>query len=84
MNGKVFLEWVETQLIPALPQKYLLVLDNAPYHNIRTDDSNAPTSSSRKQEMQDWLSSRGIEFEPKALKPQLYNIIKEILLIQNR
>ena len=77
MNGKVFLEWVENQLIPALPPKSLLVLDNAPYHNIRTEESIAPTSSSRKQDMKDWLQSRGIEYDEKALKPQLYDMIEE-------
>ena len=77
MNGKVCLEWVENQLIPALPTKSLLVLDNAPYHNIRTEESIAPTSASRKLEMQTWLNSRGIEFEPQALKPRLYELIKE-------
>ena len=77
MNGKVFLEWVEKQLIPALPEKSLLVMDNAPYHNIRTEESIAPTSNSRKKDMQDWLTSRGIEFEPSVLKPQLYSIVKE-------
>ena len=77
MNGKVFLEWVEKQLVPALPEKSLVVLDNAPYHNIRTEDSISPTSNSRKKDMQDWLKSRNIPFEEAMLKPKLYEIIKE-------
>ena len=52
-------------------------MDNAPYHNIRTEDSIAPTSNSRKKDMQDWLTARGIEFEPSLLKPQLYSIVKD-------
>ena len=35
MNGQVFIEWVKDQLLPSLPAKSVLVLDNAPYHNVR-------------------------------------------------
>ena len=46
-NGTVFLEWVEKQLIPVLPEKKsLLVMDYAPYHNIIEKESIAPTSNS--------------------------------------
>ena len=77
MNGKVFIEWIEKQLIPALPEKSLLVMDNAPYHNIRTEESIAPTSNSRKKDMQDWLTAQGIDFDSSLLKPQLYSLVKE-------
>ena len=68
MNSKVFLEWVEQQLIPALPPKSLLVLDNAPYHNIRTEESIAPTSNSRKQVIQDWLTATWNIFQSNYVK----------------
>ena len=76
MNGNVFLEWVEKQLVPNLPPRSCLVLDNAPYHNIRTEDSKSPTTNSRKQEMQDYLKAHNIQFDPKLTKPKLYDIIK--------
>ena len=36
MNSVVFLEWFENQLMPALKNPSLVVLDNASYHNVKT------------------------------------------------
>jgi transposase len=35
MNSVVFLEWFENQLMPAMNNPSLVVLDNASYHNIK-------------------------------------------------
>jgi transposase len=35
MNSVVFLEWFENQLMPALKNPSLVVLDNASYHNVK-------------------------------------------------
>jgi transposase len=37
MNSFVFLEWFENQLMPALKNLSLVVLDNASYHNVKTE-----------------------------------------------
>ena len=50
------------------------VMDNAPYHSRRLEP--VPTMSSRKQVMQDWLTSHRICFRECALKRQLYNLIR--------
>ena len=76
MNGQVFIEWVKDQLLPSLPAKSVLVLDNAPYHNVRTDDSVCPTSNWRKIDMMEWLDNRDIEYPLKIRKPELYEIVK--------
>jgi transposase len=39
MNSVVFLEWFENQLMPALKNHSMVVLDNASYHNVKTEDS---------------------------------------------
>jgi transposase len=36
MNSVVFLEWFENQLMTALKNPSLVVLDNASYHNVKT------------------------------------------------
>ena len=36
----------------------------------------APTSATRKAEMQDWLRKKGVDFDEKLTKPQLYTIIQ--------
>ena len=42
MNSKVFLEWWTDQLLSALEEPIVIVIDNASYHNIRVPET-APT-----------------------------------------
>ena len=72
MNSKIFLDWFENRLLPALEEPSLIVLDNASYHNVRTDYSSAPTSSSKKS----WLKGKNIEFSELDTKGQLYKLVK--------
>ena len=76
MNAVVFTDWVEKQLLPALTEKTLIVMDNAPYHSVRDQTSVSPTSASRKGVMQEWLRENKIPFDSSLLKPQLYDIIQ--------
>ena len=48
MNSVVFLEWFENQLMPALINPSLDVLDNASYHNVKTEDTVCPNFSQKK------------------------------------
>jgi hypothetical protein len=48
MNSVVFLEWFENPLMPALKNPGLVVLDNASYHNVKTEDTVCPNFSLRK------------------------------------
>jgi transposase len=66
--------WLKTKLIPNLPPNSVLLVDNAAYHNVQLNP--APTSSSRKSAMIDWLSDRGILFTDRMCKPELYSLIK--------
>lgn len=74
MNSKNFGTWITTQLLDNLPSNSVVVIDNAPYHNIQED--RAPNSNSKKGEMVQWLSLKNIPFSTSMLKPQLYEIIK--------
>jgi hypothetical protein len=47
MNWFGFLQ-LEEQLVPALPPKSLVVMDNASYHSVIKDGTKAPTSATRK------------------------------------
>jgi plasmid maintenance system antidote protein VapI len=49
-------------------------VDNAAYHNAQLNP--APTSSSRKSAMINWLSGSGIPFSDRMCKPELYSLIK--------
>jgi len=68
MNGQHFLDWFENILMPALPNPSVVVLDNAPYHNIRTASSIYPTTASNKNEISQWLNSKGIDSTENELK----------------
>ena len=49
MNSIVFLDWFETQLLPSLKEPSVIVLDNASYHNVRCEETVAPTMNKRKK-----------------------------------
>ena len=57
MNSVLFNKWVEEQLVPALPHKSLVVMDNASYHSVIKEGIKAPTSATRKGDMQKWLKA---------------------------
>jgi hypothetical protein len=48
MNSVVFLEWFENQSMPTLKTHSLVVLDNASYHNVKTEDTVCPNFSKKK------------------------------------
>ena len=52
VNSVIFNKWVEEQLVPALPPKRLVVMDNASYHSVIKEGTKAPTSATRKGDMQ--------------------------------
>ena len=52
MNGDHFAEWFEHKLLPNLPAGAAGVMDNAPYHTVKTKESWAPTSKTLKADMQ--------------------------------
>lgn len=75
MNHHNFIKWVETQLIPNLPPKSVLVVDNAAYHNVRTQAN--VTSATKKIDMIRWLKDANVEHNEKCTKAELYALIKQ-------
>jgi hypothetical protein len=55
MNGTTFLNWFENQLMPASKSPSVIVLDNASYHNIKTEETVVPNFNQRKAVLQDYL-----------------------------
>ena len=64
MNGPIFLNWFENQLMPALKSPSVIVLDNASYHIIKTEETVVPNFNQRKAVLQDYLSKHNIPFQP--------------------
>ena len=74
MTGEHFEEWFHNTLLPKLPPSSIIVMDNASYHSRHIE--RVPTMNSRKGEMQDLLIAHGIDYPEKALKCELYKLIK--------
>jgi hypothetical protein len=66
MNGENYIRWLKEKLIPNLEPNSVIVIDNAPYHNIQKDK--APTSNSNKEIMKNRLHVRNIPFYYTMLK----------------
>jgi hypothetical protein len=58
----VFLECFENQLMPALKNHSLVVLDNASYHNVKTEDTVCPNFSQKITVLLNYLTKHNIPF----------------------
>lgn len=77
MNHELFLKWFTERLLSGIPKGSLIIMDNAAYHNTLAPHS-APTPSSRKEEIRDWLVGAGIAVRDDCLKPELVDILKRV------
>ena len=77
MNSFVFLEWFENQLMPALKNPNLVVLDNASYHNVKTEDTACQNFSRKNTVLQNYLTQHNIPFSATDTKKVLYEKKKE-------
>lgn len=74
MNYVRFRDWFQTQLLPNIPEHSLIIMDNAPYHSKMLNK--APTSSSKKCEIIQWLTENSINHDPSHNKHELLDIVK--------
>lgn len=74
MNYNNYTKWLKENLIPNLPPRSVLVIDNASYHNKQLNP--APTGNSKKADMINWLVTHSIPFHDTMLKTELYELIK--------
>jgi transposase len=73
MNARNFEFWVNTQLLPSLPEKSVTVMDNAPYHSIQ--ENKPPTRNSVKAEMISWLEKNNVPFAVEMRKTELFQLV---------
>lgn len=79
MNGDIFKKWFIDKLLPNIPKNSVIIMDNAPYHNILSKNS-APTEISAKKEIFDWLQKNKIACSLDNLKAELVELLKKISL----
>lgn len=75
VNNAIYVKWLREKLIPNLPPKSVIVIDNASYHNKRIDE--CPTSNTVKAKIQSWLSEKKIDYSPSMSKAELYELVKK-------
>ena len=71
MNGDNFFK-----LIPHLPPKSVLIIDNAPYHNLQV--FKCPTHASRKADIQAWLTRQQEPFGATLWKAEISRFASSI------
>lgn len=76
MNEKNFTQWFTSQLLPNIADNAVIIMDNAPYHNMFLED-NVPSSTSKKAILQQWLTDNKIAFHDDFLRIQLLDLIHQ-------
>jgi transposase len=72
MHFENFRKWFVESLLPHLPAASLLMMDNAPSHNVSIDGAFYPTSSPLKSALQQWLQQHSpAEYHPSMIKAEL-------------
>jgi transposase len=73
MNSVAFKEWFQV-LLQNLKPNSIIVMDNAPYHSVQSNK--APTQTSLKRHIMEWLKTNNIPFGENLRKDQLLQIVK--------
>ncbi|CAC5356318.1 unnamed protein product [Mytilus coruscus] len=69
MNKEHFTEWFRDTLLPKLPPRSVIIMDNAPYHSHLDPDSRVPNTSSNKSEISAWLEKSIVQYDKKMKRP---------------
>ncbi len=77
MNWELFKKWFTEMLLPNIPEHSIIIMDNAPYHNILSVHS-PPTPQSSKSRIREWLEQNKIYCRDDCLKPELVEILNKI------
>jgi hypothetical protein len=75
MNQDNYEWWMKETLIPNLPPQRVIVLDTAPYHNMKLNK--VQNLNTTKTQMKEWLQQETIPFGNNMLKPTLYALIND-------
>ncbi len=73
MNWELFKKWFKEMLLPNIPEHSLIIMDNAPYHNILSEHS-PPTPQSSKKKIKEWLEQNKFYCRDDCLKPELVEL----------
>ncbi|MCP4607083.1 MAG: hypothetical protein GY845_00010 [Planctomycetes bacterium] len=83
MNWDNFSKWFQTQLLPNIPPKSLVILDNAKYHNVLADGF-FPSTGSNKKQLRSWLTRNGYAWREDMLKAELLKMCTRLAPVPER
>lgn len=75
MNGQTFCEWMQN-ILPRLKDNCVIIMDNASYHSVKLDK--APTSSTKKADIIQWLEDKGEVVDRTMVIRELLLVVKQI------
>jgi transposase len=75
MTGDAFLEWF-SKILKLVEAGSVIVMDNAPYHSVRMEK--IPNKASRKNEITEWLNSKGMQCHGSQLKLELLRMVQKV------
>jgi transposase len=73
MNWDNFSKWFKENLLKNIPENSLIILDNAPYHNVLTEEA-FPKKTHSVKRFREWLTTNDIPWTNDMLKPELYEL----------
>lgn len=77
MNLELFQKWFVDKLIPNIPERPMIIMDNASYHNTLASYS-PPTPNCSKNRIHSWLRKNKISCKEDCLKVELVEILNKI------
>ena len=77
MNWDLFKKWFTEMLIPNIPKRSIIIMDNAPYHNILSEHS-PPTPRSSKKKIREWLEQNKVYCRDDCLKSELVEVLAKL------
>lgn len=76
MDGKYFEKWFTDKLLPNIPANSIVAMDNAPYHSVALEK--APTKSTRKADIQLWLTKKGVPWSQDMVRAELLELSRKV------
>ena len=78
-NFENFGKWFAESLLPHIPAASLIMMDNAPYHNVYIDGAFSPTSATPKSALQPWLQQHHpASYQPTMIQAELRALCRQL------
>jgi len=77
MNWENFSKWFQDKLLKNIPDNSLIIMDNAPYHNLLTEEA-FPKKSHSTRKLREWLSNNKIPWTDDMLKSELFDLCSRL------